>query len=454
MAAFQNANSSSSQNPNLASPAVRRANLSSLDQALSRLKRLSRLAFANSAFTLVVKTFAWLACGAALAAALFFTGGLAAVPLLNTLGPLAIIVLAPILAAPQALIWKYFFKPLYSYCLQKLKPKAKPAFSLGESPLAQASPSPQSTYQVVDALSTAKNDRDESALSYNESQLAEASWYQAEVLEGLIYAPLPPNLVAAALRVVFLPPSENPGSSFKAQLNQLRLLKTALQAPFACFICFEPSDFATSHFIMGILIQDSLVIINPLGETSHLPFFKHVEQARSKRSEALLISHTVLQRDAKSLLSCGPICVELLRYISTFSPKRLADLLTGTPKVPRSHAELPHYQTFDLSECGLLPPSLLPLLTEKTYAPQVTSLRQQHVGLIIEAQAERGEDYDDERTLMNQLVLKEVNLFNLKDQPAFHRLQRRFAALAAEASEPSPPLMLPLPSNDYAKNSP
>jgi hypothetical protein len=85
------------------------------------------------------------------------------------------------------------------------------------------------------------------------------SWYTAEALETLTYAnPLPKLPV---YKYVFLPQDNN--TAFPEQMRALQMIKNTLKTSHACFIAMEPGDFQTSHYIFGVFIGQSLLIINP-----------------------------------------------------------------------------------------------------------------------------------------------------------------------------------------------
>lgn len=410
----------------------------------------------------------WLAIGLVGATILYFSGGLVALPVLAKLGAAAIPVVMPVLAAGAAMLWNWAIKPLLKCCgLFRSSQPERPPLEVPAVPSSSRSPTHTRVLLEMDKSSTAplvvaskagkeaKAEETTAGVSAAEAKASEASWYQPDQIGKLIYAPAFESKSQArpqSIKYVFLQKAtgvvestvENPHQSFENQLNQLRLLKAGLPRPiFACFITLEPADTAIQHFVVGLVIQNRLVMINPVGESLREGFAKHVGKARGRNP--LLLSSTPIQRDPGSLVSCGPICVELLRHLSSLSEEELVRGLDRATKTSKTHPTLGSYQAIDLAQAGLLPSSLQGLMAASSsaeYQKKMQGIRNMHE-LLLAQTADMDESVYDERELMYRLLMPEageqgreaemesarnrLTLLNLEDDKTFKRLRSRFA---------------------------
>ncbi len=399
----------------------------------------------------------WLAIAAVAATILYFSGGLAALPFLGELGAAAIPVVVPVLAIIKAALWTWAIKPLLrrvgffpspastlvrnSTAVEALPGMRKLAAEVkaGEAIAAEAKLAEAIAGEAIAAEAKATEAK------ATEAKAAEASWYSSDQIEQLLYAPSEPGRPARGLKYVFLQNESRAAKyNFPAQLQQLRLLKTQLKAPFACFITFDPASFSTSHFVVGLLIKGHLVMINPTGESLRGDYSKQVRSAKG-RNDQLLISNTKIQQDPNAVVNCGPICVELVRHLSTLTEQKILSELRRLLKTPKVYTwtdeakeeQQLQYESINLANSSLLSPSLQALSEQdpasaaypQAYPRLMGGLREQHQRTLALSRTASSTDYD-ERTLMNQLLLGEVTPLAVAREASFKRLQARFASLS------------------------
>ncbi|MDR3477271.1 MAG: hypothetical protein P4M14_04495 [Gammaproteobacteria bacterium] len=214
------------------------------------------------------------------------------------------------------------------------------------------------------------------------------SWYSDDQLLAYTFSPYPSGTHIHALRYIL---REIPDLSFETHLYNLRMITPNKQTTPSSFICFEPglANGGSSHYIYGVMVGKSLLIINPLGLTHHKNFYSTLLAARKKlqiKPENVFISTTKFQLDARALESCGPICVELMRHIAQFSS---ADLQAALASNAGGLDAGGNYQTIDLSRSLLIPSVLKQLfLDEASYNEQIALIRRQHQALIEDKEAE------------------------------------------------------------------
>ncbi len=269
---------------------------------------------------------------------------------------------------------------------------------------------------------------------------AENSWYSTDQLDKLIYAPLASDQTRTGLRYVFMPKDPNGNPSFSEQLSQLKNLMAQVNAPYACFIATEPAKFNTSHFIVGLVIQNRLLIINPLGETRHHDFYKQIKEAT--QGQEMLLSRTTIQNDREGITNCGPICAELLRHLSSLSAEQITELVDTLEKTPKSHELFPSYQSIDLTNSSLLPLSLSALVAAKPeeYDERIENLRREQETILNRPLDDKAYD---ERTLLYQLLLRDLSPSELPGNEEFERLRSHFTQRQDSTSSASPKLDRP-----------
>ena len=202
------------------------------------------------------------------------------------------------------------------------------------------------------------------------------SWYTPDIVTYLTHL----NKQTELLTYIFF------DGDFKAQFQSLNMLKNGLNQGFS-FICKEPG-IEQNHFIFGILIRNQLIFINPVGETAHKDFYEIAALIKKEYNLDFYLSNTIIQKDTnlgnKGTFSCGPICVELIRYISTLSEKEILSYLeTFTSVTAQTKHEL-EYKEINIKV--LLPESLNSLETTDitNYQHLLEGIRTQHLNILAE----------------------------------------------------------------------
>lgn len=158
----------------------------------------------------------------------------------------------------------------------------------------------------------------------NPSHKKFTTWYHPQVCHYLLQ--LVPNS-AKCIRVMFLDVGDDNTKSFKSQLQQLILLGNRLQRP-AVFICKEPG--ANNHYICGLLKNNDLLLINPLGIYRNQCFETLIQLKQERTLENIWLSSNSLQKiifEGENLVSCGPVALEFaIHLLSNFTPEIIKDL--------------------------------------------------------------------------------------------------------------------------------
>jgi hypothetical protein len=212
-----------------------------------------------------------------------------------------------------------------------------------------------------------------------------STWYRPEDLEILTQTT---NNVRKILPHVFLDLyGYDSTKSFKTQLKAVIDIKKRLDHGKKdeynfCFICKEPGAGA-NHFIVGALIDNNLVIINPIGSTKHKDFYQILhsfQQENPNLGLVIHISNTEVQHDPQGLASCGPICIELIKHISSLTT---TDIMQFTKKdMQGKNKDGFGYQEFNAID--LLPISLKQMLEIQgdNYTKHVLDIREKHASII------------------------------------------------------------------------
>ena len=271
------------------------------------------------------------------------------------------------------------------------------------------------------------------------SHLEFKTWYHPEVCHYLL------QLVdnnACCVPVVFLDAGYGDNTTtFQDQLEALILLANKLDSP-AVFIAKEPG--AESHFISGLLKANQLVLINPLGMTTHQDCYKTLAKLQKANIlNTIWLSSTALQRSdyEEALVSCGPISIELMMHIlKRWSSDNLNAFWAELKSNESTRHENTGVQYIELSIEALLPESLkgLPnVSTKKGYQQQVNQIRQAHYqllsneaeqlaaekGISIETYLQQIKEEAPSQVLFNALVTKHSNVLNLDKLAAYDLLK-------------------------------
>lgn len=113
--------------------------------------------------------------------------------------------------------------------------------------------------------------------------------------------------------------------AFIEQLQSLVLIGNYCYKNF-CFICKEPSETGAgdNHFILGILVDNKVLFVNPIGKTRHKGYYNVLKKIEDTLGLQVYASTNQFQFDSDS---CGPICVELMNHFSRLTPLELFYLL-------------------------------------------------------------------------------------------------------------------------------
>jgi hypothetical protein len=160
----------------------------------------------------------------------------------------------------------------------------------------------------------------------------------------------------------------------------------------SCFILKEPGILGVSHFMVGMLVKDpssnkyKLLLINPIGESDHIDFYKAVNKLISDSGVDIEVymSNDKIQIDKGGEVSCGPISVELGRYISGFSPEELYGKLDALSEEALVKKEGLTYHNVSVKEVFL--PETLKALMQKQNQEEVKKameeIRQSHLSYL------------------------------------------------------------------------
>ena len=127
-----------------------------------------------------------------------------------------------------------------------------------------------------------------------------------------------------------------------------------------------------NHFIFGMIANQRMLIINPVGLSKQKDFWTEegfIEKIKQygKLEKEIIFSPVVLQHDKNGLVSCGPICVELMKHISQLPLVNILKFFSDYDATPNKCDE-------HLSP--LMPPTLKN--TQQDYVKTITFLRTQH----------------------------------------------------------------------------
>jgi energy-coupling factor transporter ATP-binding protein EcfA2 len=206
-------------------------------------------------------------------------------------------------------------------------------------------------------------------------------WYTPQVVEYLTHL----NTQDVFLRYVFF---DKGPEDFKNQLESICAIKNFYgnnpKVKGISFISKEPG-LGENHFVYGTFIGNKLIIINPVGETEHVNFYEALSEFKKVYKEVdIFLSNTILQKDGKfagsGLVSCGPICIELMRYISLLPIEKIVQLTeTGT----ESSKYGLNYK--EISIAAILPDTLSALLnpdSDGDYMARVIEIRESHHSIL------------------------------------------------------------------------
>lgn len=149
-----------------------------------------------------------------------------------------------------------------------------------------------------------------------------------------------------------------------------------------CFIGSE-SHILQNHFVFIVICNDSMLIINPVGKTQHTDFSENVSSFRRFLGISnVYVSNLKLQKDEHEIVSCGPICLELMRHISCLKFKKILETfeILKEKKLENSD-DIIYVSSSDIG--GLLPDFLnsLSLSEGEAYRRKILNIREEHFNL-------------------------------------------------------------------------
>ncbi len=152
-------------------------------------------------------------------------------------------------------------------------------------------------------------------------------WYSSEQMPILVCSQ--PKKMPLLRYIFSYSGDDNPYKQFMNQFKQLITLKDKFKVP-VYFIAMRPGMTMSSHFIVGIIIDDQLIIVNPLGEEKQQDFYKILFKLKEQKwVKFFSISNTDVQRDRDGIISCGPICVELFNHLTSLSKEAILKMAQG-----------------------------------------------------------------------------------------------------------------------------
>lgn len=198
-----------------------------------------------------------------------------------------------------------------------------------------------------------------------------SSWYDLDTVKYLAHLPDILQEQYRSVKYVFY------DDAWDVQLDHLSVLKNSLDTKIL-FISKEPGA-NSNHFIFGMLIDSSLLIVDPIGITSNKGFYdKLVELNKKRLFSSIYISNTLIQRDPEDLVSCGPIAVELLNHFASFSDEEIAKIFFSGKQVNKYQVEFT-----EISLEKVLPKSLHTLLNSaEDYKNLIINIRSEHLSIL------------------------------------------------------------------------
>jgi energy-coupling factor transporter ATP-binding protein EcfA2 len=226
--------------------------------------------------------------------------------------------------------------------------------------------------------------KNKAAKEFEQYKLDEfGEWYTPQIVEYLTHL----NTQDAFLRYVFF--DKNP-EDLKNQLESICAIKNfygkSQEVKGISFISKEPG-LGENHFVFGTFIDNKLIIINPVGETEHVNFYEVLNEFKKVYKQVdIFLSNTILQQDSKfagnGLVSCGPICIELMRHISLLPVEKIVQLTETSTESSKCGL---NYKKINIEE--ILPNTLAALLNPSSgddYITKVIEIRKLHNSILSE----------------------------------------------------------------------
>jgi len=224
------------------------------------------------------------------------------------------------------------------------------------------------------------------------------------------------------------------GIEFKNCIRDLKVLISSLGLTRGSFIVKEPGA-GENHFIYGHIFGNKLLVINPIGTTRHVSFYKALKDIETLFKEGIFLSKTVLQKDPEGLVSCGPICAELILGLPFLEDTRGMEVLSQSEEINYVLGEEENFVYQKVSVEQLLPESLEKLLKIEgnEYVNALIAIRKSHLRRIeqeIQGNTEEEQNsaldnhLNQEQSLL-YLLLDKIDMINIQNTEQYRSLKGR-----------------------------
>lgn len=249
-------------------------------------------------------------------------------------------------------------------------------------------------------------------------------WYSPQIIEYLSYFSNPKTA-----NVVFID-----GIEFNNCIRDLKVLIVSLGLTRGSFIAKEPGA-GDNHFIYGHIFGNKLLVINPIGITRHVSFYKALKDIETLFKEGIFLSKTVLQKDPEGLVSCGPICAELILGLQFLEDTRVMGVLSQSEGITHILGEEENFVYQKVSVEQLLPESLEKLLKIEgsEYVNALITIRKAHLqrleqeiqGNTEEEQNSALDNHLNQEQSLLYLLLDKIDMLNIQNTEQYRSLKSR-----------------------------
>ena len=242
--------------------------------------------------------------------------------------------------------------------------------------------------------------------------------------------------------------------SFIEQFSQLIILKNHLNVAAVLFISRELAQFQMPNFIFGLVKQNEVLFISPLGLTKHKGFYTILARLLEKKyvSKVYLSSNKLLN-DSNCMLSSGPICVELVSYFSEHMhliSNLTKDYLVDEFEYEYKELKFVKFHVVDVS--NILPRSIrnLACQSHSDCILSLKSFRDRHCQQLKNLTLDVSEVFTDENSfiksflnlpeqvLMERLLTEHKNILSIQDSIEYTILKKKHCRKKALTQAQSP----------------
>ena len=232
----------------------------------------------------------------------------------------------------------------------------------------------------------------------------------------------------------------NNTDTFQSQFETLKLLSVRMNKP-AVFIAKEPGS--NNHFICGILNGNQLLIINPVGISSHVDLYRTLAVLQNSSGLNILISNHRLQRseyEPDGLVSCGPISIEVAMHVlANVTVEELNNFFANVLNEQESTTHQTNVVYFSTQISALLPATLSCLVDsniQEDYQEKIKTIRRKHSeqlktlpslhaqarGITVKKYLEQCIDAPSQ-VVFNALLLRNMEILNIQEQEEYKLLE-------------------------------